>query len=268
MEEIEMPKILLTVLCALAFSPPHCHAQVPATPSQTPLSGTWFGEFVVTSPDGKVSHDTAVLILEQQGSSLTGSIGRTVDQQTPLADASINHSQVRFHLNAGGGMEFVLDLNAGHLTGTATGARVNAKVDLQPAPGLLPQQQLLHEITQADLQLYDAFTTCDVTRYATFLSKDLEFYQDHTGKTGYEQNLKALQNRCAEGIQLRRELEKDSLIVNAAPGYGAIQAGTQRFYSKQQDGSERLDTTARFTNIWSKETGSWKLVRIISYDHH
>jgi ketosteroid isomerase-like protein len=37
--------------------------------------------------------------------------------------------------------------------------------------------------------------------------------------------------------------------------------------AQNQDGSEHLDATARFTNVWSKETGSWKLIRVISYDH-
>jgi hypothetical protein len=41
----------------------------------------------------------------------------------------------------------------------------------------------------------------------------------------------------------------------------------QRFYSRGQDGQEHLDATARFTNVWSKQTGTWKLVRVISYDH-
>jgi ketosteroid isomerase-like protein len=36
----------------------------------------------------------------------------------------------------------------------------------------------------------------------------------------------------------------------------------------QPDGSERADATAQFTCIWSKESGSWKLVRVISYNHH
>lgn len=131
----------------------------------------------------------------------------------------------------------------------------------------MPKQLLIQEITRADEELFDAFAACDVARYAASLARDLEFYQDNTGKTNYEQNLEALRNRCAEGIRLRRELDKESLIVDAAPGFGAIEAGIQRFYSQNPDGSEHLDATARFTDVWSKETGSWKLVRVISYDH-
>lgn len=67
---------------------------------------------------------------------------------------------------------------------------------------------------------------------------------------------------------LRRELAPASLIIDAAPGYGAIEAGTHRFYSKQKDGSEHLDATAEFTEVWTKVSGRWQLARIISYDHH
>lgn len=260
-----IPRALL--FCILIFSTCPFHAQSTSAQKNSKFSGTWFGDFIVTRPDGKVSHDTAVLMLEQSGSLLKGSMGRTVDQQSPLADGSFHGSHARFHLEAAGGLEIELDLHEGRLTGTATGKQFGAKFDLRSAPGLLPHPQLLQEIALADQQLYEAFGNCDVAGYASFLSRKLEFYQDHTGKTDYEQNLRALESRCAEGIGLRRELEKDTLIVNAAPGFGAIEAGTHRFYSRGQDGKEQLDATARFTNIWSKETGSWKLVRIISYDH-
>jgi ketosteroid isomerase-like protein len=233
------------------------------------LSGTWFGKFTITTPDKKVMHNTAVLIIDQPGPHPTGSIGATVDQQSPWTNANVhNNNQLRFHLAAAGGLDVTLALNANHLTGTATGSRMNATLDLKPAPGLLPHDQLAAEITTTDQQLYDAFTTCNVEQYATFLSADLEFYQDHTGLTNYQENLDALRDRCAEGIHLRRELDKDTVIINAVPGAGAIQSGTQRFYSKNPDGTEHLDATARFTNIWTKDTGTWKLLRIISYDHH
>jgi ketosteroid isomerase-like protein len=237
-------------------------------PQAKPLSGIWFGQFTINTPDKKVMHNTAVLIIDRPGPSPTGSIGATVDQQSPWTNADFHNNQLRFHLDVAGGLDVTLAYTAAHLTGTATGSRMNATIDLQPAPGLLPHDQLVAEISSADQQLYDAFTACNVEHYASFLSTDLEFYQDHTGRTNYQENLDALRNRCAEGIHLRRELDKDSLIINAAPGAGAIQSGIQRFYSKNPDGTEHLDATARFTNIWTKDAGTWKLLRIISYDHH
>ena len=131
----------------------------------------------------------------------------------------------------------------------------------------MPHAQLLSEIATADKRFYKAFESCDVAGYGALLSDGLEFYQDHTGKTDYEENLQALQSRCSDGIKLKRTLEPGSLIVNAVPGFGAIQAGVQQFFSTGPDGLEHLEATARFTNVWSKSSGIWKLVRIVSYDH-
>jgi|SRR5579862_4363032 len=254
------------VLCALILTTARLQPQTAKAPDP-PLAGTWFGSFVLTTPDGKTSHDTAVLIFGQSNSGITGSIGRTVDQQTPFKDGQMKDDNLVFHLDAAGGLDFSFHQADGHLAGTATGKGAKAELDLRPAPGLLPHQKLVEEIRDADEQLFRAFDSCDVARYGSLLSKDLEFYQDRTGKTGYEENLKALRDRCAESITLRRELDENSVVVNAVPGYGAIEAGTHRFYSRQPDGSEHLDATALFTEVWSKETGSWKLVRILSYDH-
>jgi len=240
----------------------------PVQAQPTPLiSGTWFGTIVLTDPTGKSTHDTAVLIIQNSGTTFSGSMGRTIDQMTPWTGGSLKDNRLAFHLDAAGGLNISLTRIGDRLAGSATGQSLQAEMNLTPAPGLLPHDQLQQEITWADQQLYKAFETCDLPGYAALLSNDLEFFQDHTGKTGYEENLKALQNRCTEGIKLRRALDQDSLLVNAVPGFGAIQAGTQHFYATAPDGQEHLEATARFTNVWSKASGTWKLVRVISYDH-
>jgi ketosteroid isomerase-like protein len=266
------------VFWALALPIAHVYGQATGDQRMPSISGTWFGDFDMTNLDGKVSHDTAVLILQENGTGptgstvLTGSAGGTVDRQSPMTAGKVDKGQILFHLDAAGGVDFALHMDGGHLRGTATmhspNGPMHAEIDVRPAPGLIPHAQLVQEIEDADHQEFEAFDACDEAGYAKFLSKDLEFYHDHTGEQGYEQNLKALRDRCAEGIRLRRELVDGSLIVNAAPGYGAIEAGAHRFYSKQPDGSEHLDATAEFTMVWSKESGSWKLTRVISYDHH
>jgi hypothetical protein len=92
------------------------------------LSGTWFVDFVLTAPDGKVSHDTAVLIFDRHGSVLTGSSGRTVDQQTPYCDGRLSGNRVSFHLDVVGGLDFVLTLKARKLTGIATGRNAKPRI--------------------------------------------------------------------------------------------------------------------------------------------
>ena len=165
-----------------------------------------------------------------------------------------------------GGLDFKLKLRASRLVGTATG-KVQAVIDVTPAPGLLPHERLLSEIEDSDRKLFEAFDACNIDAYASYLSTDLEFYHDQGGKTGYQDQLDSLRQRCGEGLVLRRELVQDSLVVNAAPGFGAIEAGTHRFYAKQKDGTEHVDATAKFAEIWTKASGSWKLARVISYDH-
>ncbi len=244
----------------------------PAQPTP-PVSGTWFGSIVLTDARGKTQHDTAVLVVADPGASAgvspktSGSMGRTIDQMTLWDGGLVKDDKLNFHLDAAGGLDITLIEAGGHLKGSVTGKQLTGQIDLTRAQGLLPHDQLENEIKAADQKLYKAFESCDVAGFGALLSSDLEFYQDHTGKTGYAENLQALRNRCGDGIRLRRTLEEGSVIVNAAPGFGAIQAGVQQFFSIAPDGQEHLEATARFTNIWSKASGTWKLVRVVSYDH-
>lgn len=250
-------------MLAAALSVPAL-AQQPGTASA--FTGTWFGSFNVTNPDGTLDRSTAVLVLRNDAGALSGSMGRTIDQQTPITGITTTADDLRFHMDAAGGLDFNLKLTGGRLIGASKG-RLNAAIDVRPAPGLLPHDQLAQEITDADHRLFAAFTSCNIDAYAAFLDPGIEFYHDKTGETGYQDQLTSLRQRCHEGLAIRRELIPDSLIINAAPGFGAIEAGTHRFYARQKDGTERIDATARFTEVWSKASGSWKLVRIISYDH-
>jgi len=263
-----MRLLRLLLCCVLALGLGKINSQAVPSNSADPFEGTWFGSFAVTNPDGKVSHDTAVIVLERRGDQITGTAGPTIDHQMPFTSARVNGGALQFTVDAQGGIAFDLHGTADRLEGTATGARMKAALDLKPAPGLLPHEKLLQEISDADKQMFAAFSACDFDKYKAFLASDLEFYHDHVGKQDYASHLLAMHQRCAEGIMLRRELVEGTLLVNAAPGFGAIEAGTHKFYSKQPDGSEHLDATAQFTNVWSKASGSWKIVRAVSFDHH
>jgi len=230
------------------------------------FSGTWYGSFRVVTPDGKSMRDNAILVLTCDRGTMVGSGGSNIDQQAPISRVQFTGDEIHFHMEPMGGLDFHLKRQGNHLVGTASG-QVRAVIDVQPAPGLLPHDQLVAEISDADRKLFEAFDTCNIPAYAGYLSPDLEFYHDQGGKTGYQEQLDSLRQRCGEALVLRRELVHDSLVVNAAPGFGAIEAATHQFYAKQKDGTEHLDATAKFTEIWTKASGSWKLVRIISYDH-
>lgn len=231
------------------------------------IDHAWFGTFTNNLPDGKISHDVSALVLEQDGSKLSGGVGPSMDRLAPILAGTVDGNDISFHIDGGGGITFALRLNAGHLLGTAKGSRVNAVLDLTPAPGLMPHAQLVAEITAADARNFDAYDSCNANQYRTSLSPDLEFYQDNQPVKNQQEIIDSLNYRCAEGIQYRRELDQPSLIINATPPNYAIEAGIQRIYSKQPDGSEHLEATVRFTLVWSKKSGAWQIVRAVSYDH-
>lgn len=130
-----------------------------------------------------------------------------------------------------------------------------------------PASALRDEILAADRQLFDAYNTCNTAEFSQRLSLDLEFFHDTTGLTGHHWNVDALKKRCAETTKYRRTLDEQSVQVFPVPGYGAMEIGTHRFTEKRADGSEQLDATPGFANVWKQTPDGWKLTRVLSYGH-
>jgi hypothetical protein len=220
------------------------------------ITGTWSGIFAIANPNGTVSHNQVVVKLEVRGGQVDGSIGSTIDNQLGSLDGRIVGGVVTFHLPAGRVTEFTLHLNKGQLYGHAFGVGKNrserADLDLQPAPALLPHAELVAQIRDVDRQAFEACQDCDLSRYASFFSRDLEFYQDNLGVRSRSQILGSMRNRCNEGIRLSRRLDEKTVVINVVPGFDAVEAGTHSIYSVQEDGAEHLDATAQFTHIWTK----------------
>jgi ketosteroid isomerase-like protein len=126
---------------------------------------------------------------------------------------------------------------------------------------------LRDQILSADRQLFDSYNTCDTVRFSRSLAADLEFFHDTTGLTGHDWNVNALEKRCSGSTKYRRTLDEQSVQVFPVPGYGALEIGTHRFYEHRADGSEKLDATPRFANVWKKTLDGWKLARVLSYGH-
>ena len=130
-----------------------------------------------------------------------------------------------------------------------------------------PALALRDEILAADRQLFDAYNTCNITQFGRSLSSDLEFFHDTTGVTGHDWMVDALEKRCAEQTKYHRSLDEQNVQIFPVPGYGAMEIGTHRFYEKHTDGSEQLDATPGFANVWKQTTDGWKLTRVLSYGH-
>lgn len=124
---------------------------------------------------------------------------------------------------------------------------------------------LYNEIARLDSLVFDAFNKRAVVRFDEMFTKDLEFYHDKTGLTGYDHMLEFMQSTAAGNTDLRRDLVKESLEVYPIPGYGAMEIGAHRF-CHTENGKPDCGTF-RFVHIWKKEPGGWKIARVVSYGH-
>ncbi len=125
-------------------------------------------------------------------------------------------------------------------------------------------EQLKEAILEKDEQFWQAYNQCNVNQMISFLAEDLEFYHDKNGLTkGLTNFKKALtEGLCANGPQLRRQVKEGSVEVFPLKGIGAIISGEHYFYI-----GDRVDGLAKFTHIWNHDNGSWKMSRVLSYDH-
>lgn len=127
------------------------------------------------------------------------------------------------------------------------------------------QAALYQEIYTMDSLLFTAFNNRDVAAMGNIFDKDLEFYHDKTGLTGYEANLLLLEQMATRENAPTRELLKESMEVYPVPGYGAVQYASHRF-CHLENGQQDCGTF-KFVHIWQKKEGTWKLTRIVSFDH-
>jgi hypothetical protein len=126
------------------------------------------------------------------------------------------------------------------------------------------EAELRQAIATLDKQLFDAYNTCNLDIMGAMVTDDLEFYHDKTGLDVGRQIFldKTKNNICGK---VTRELVPGSLEVYPMNGYGALEIGTHRFHHL----GEKNDVLgeAKFILLWQYKHGSWKIARVISYDH-
>lgn len=135
-------------------------------------------------------------------------------------------------------------------------------------------KQMFEELAERDKVLFDSvFKTCNPDKLAELVTEDFEFYHDKAGQNANsgKQFVNSIREACEKrktggDVRLRREVVENSLQVYPLNNYGAIQMGVHRFYILSE-GKEQLAEIAKFTHLWKKENGVWKLARVLSYDH-
>jgi hypothetical protein len=137
------------------------------------------------------------------------------------------------------------------------GTRAKAQSAAQPGALFLTVKSL-------DAKLFDAYNHCDLATLGAMVSDDLEFYHDQAGllvgKTPFLAAIK--QNICGK---VQRELLPQTLEVYPLKGYGAVEIGIHRFH--HPDDPENIGD-AKFITLWQNKNDTWKVTRVISYEHN
>jgi ketosteroid isomerase-like protein len=128
------------------------------------------------------------------------------------------------------------------------------------------QEQLNQAVAALDTALFDSYNTCNLEKFASFFTDDVEFYHDQggvtLGKAALTESIK--KNICGK---VTRELVPGTMLVYHMKGYGAVEMGVHRFHHTGHDDTEPLGE-GKFIHLWQYKDGAWKITRVISYDHH
>ncbi|MFL6548733.1 MAG: nuclear transport factor 2 family protein [Povalibacter sp.] len=118
-------------------------------------------------------------------------------------------------------------------------------------------------IKNLDATVFKAFNECDMTTFAKFFTPDVEFYHDLGGVTWSRTEVIANTQKNICGKR-RRELVEGTLEVYPIKDYGAVEIGTHRFCDLN---GPKCEGIGRFVHIWQNDGGTWRITRVISYDH-
>ncbi len=269
---------LLLVVCMQAglWAPAAVQGQQAEQYKDANASGTWIGSFDISDADGTAHHDTAYFQLAQNGATLTGNAGANEHQLTPITDGRVSGQNVHFAMPVHGAViYFDLHLEGDRLRGAVTGAMAEGgkhiAVDVAREKPIAERggsdKALFDEISRQDAALFQAFNDRDLKTVEGFFTKDVEFYHDREGRTGYEQNMESFRRHFEADDKVRRELVAGTLEVYPMKGFGAVELGVHRFYTTEKGQPERVTATARFVHLWQFKDGTWKISRVISFDH-
>lgn len=144
----------------------------------------------------------------------------------------------------------------------APGTTTNA----QSAPKSASSDRLFETIAALDAAVFEAFNRCDLAEFSKYFAEDVEFYHD---KTGLSRSRKDLVESVKNNIcgKVRRKLVAGTLEVYPIPGFGAVETGVHRFYEVRDKGADKLAGEAKFLHIWQYDGGTWRITRVVSYDH-
>ncbi|GAA4056242.1 hypothetical protein GCM10022409_49420 [Hymenobacter glaciei] len=141
---------------------------------------------------------------------------------------------------------------------SATAASSSATVDKATS-------ELYKQVAKLDAEIFAAFNAHDVTKLMSYFADNLEFFHDKGGLANFSQTKQGFERMFAQSPDISRSLVPGSLEVYPIKGYGAVHIATQRF-CHVENGREDCGNS-KFVMVWQQQAGTWKIARVVSYDH-
>lgn len=126
---------------------------------------------------------------------------------------------------------------------------------------------LTQTISALDSAMFATFNAHDAAAIGTWFTPDLEFYHDKTGLAGYDSTMAGFSRLFTQPAtaDIRREIVPGTLEVHPLGEFGLLEICQHRF-CHTENGQEECGTF-RNIMIWRKEGASYKVSRVISFDH-
>ena len=163
------------------------------------------------------------------------------------------------------GIPRILAFTLGIAVSLAAGS---TRAGAQAPPSVQSSDSLYRTIAGLDSAMFDAYNKCDLVRLGSFFAEDLEFYHDQTGLArGRQPFLQAIrENICGK---VRRDLVRGSLEVYPLKTYGAVETGDHMFCDPRVHRvcEDTFSGIAKFVMLWELKDGTWRITRVISYNH-
>ena len=133
------------------------------------------------------------------------------------------------------------------------------------APKLAAKDTLYQQVARLDAEMFAAFNAHDVDKLMAYFAPNLEFFHDKGGLTDFSQTKEGFRRLFAQSPDISRTLVPGTLEVFPIKEYGAMHIATQRFCHAENGRNDCGNS--KFVMVWQQLGGSWKITRVVSYDH-
>src|SRR5262249_48574219 len=112
------------------------------------------------------------------------------------------------------------------IVGLAVARIATSSAQVKPAS---TPEELFRVIAAQDAALFDSYNRCDLEKFGSFFTDDVEFYHDRGGLTlGRQKLTESVKNNICGKVT--RELVPGSLEVYPMENYGALEIGVHLFH--------------------------------------